>query len=89
MHASEQGVRCIMKTESLAELYARRLGLSLDELLLLQDAKTQVLTAAARGEIDLNRLARDELIARGLDLNGRWVGFERAARAIDEPHPEM
>ena len=39
---------------------------------------TKVLAAAARGEIDLNRLAREELAARGLDNKGVWVGFDRA-----------
>ena len=34
--------------------------------------------AAARGELDLNRLARVELASRGLDRDGVWVGFERA-----------
>ena len=51
---------------------------SVDELGFIQTALTAVLAAAARGEIDLNRLARKELAARGLDLRGEWVGFARA-----------
>jgi hypothetical protein len=51
----------------------------IDELGFIQTALTRVLAAAARGEIDLNQLAREELASRGQDENGVWVGFERAA----------
>ena len=54
---------------------------TVDELGFIQTAAAKVLAAAARGELDLNRLAREELASRGLDLNGTWVGFEQA-RAI-------
>ena len=51
---------------------------TVDELGFLQTALSKVLAAAARGEIDLNRLAREELASRGLDTKAVWVGFERA-----------
>lgn len=51
---------------------------TVDEIGFLQIALTKVLAAAARGEIDLNRLAREELAARGRDDKGVWVGFDRA-----------
>ena len=51
---------------------------TVDELGFIQTALAKVLGAAARGEIDLNRLAREELAARGLDDKGVWVGFDRA-----------
>ena len=51
---------------------------TVDELGFIQTALTKVLAAAARGELDLNRLARQELAARGLDDHGVWVGFPRA-----------
>ena len=51
---------------------------TVDELGFIQIALTKVLAAAARGEIDLNRLAREELASRGLDDQGVWVGFPRA-----------
>ena len=51
---------------------------TVDELGFLQTALSKVLAAAARGEIDLNQLAREELASRGLDTKGVWVGFERA-----------
>jgi hypothetical protein len=54
---------------------------TLDELGFLQTALTKVLAAAARGEIDLNRLAREELANRGLDTQGKWVGFTQARLA--------
>ena len=43
------------------------------------EQRRAVLAAAARGELDLNRLAREEMASRGLDLDGNWVGFKRAA----------
>jgi len=49
-----------------------------DEIGFFQIAPAKVLAAAARGEIDLNRLAREELASRGLGLHGEWVGFEKA-----------
>ena len=49
-----------------------------DDLGFIQTAATTLLAAAARGELDLNRLARVELASRGLDRDGVWVGFERA-----------
>jgi hypothetical protein len=52
---------------------------TLDELGFIQTALTAVLAAAAHGELDLNRLARQELASRGLDQQGHWVGFEKAA----------
>lgn len=51
---------------------------SVDELGFIQIAPTHVLAAVARGQLDLNRLARQEMASRGLDLHGQWVGFERA-----------
>ena len=54
---------------------------TVDELGFLQTALTKVLAAAARGEIDLNRLARAELANRGLDTQGKWVGFTQARLA--------
>jgi len=53
---------------------------SLDEIGFIQIADAKVLAAVARGEIDLNRIAREELASRGLGLNGEWVGFERAQK---------
>lgn len=54
---------------------------SVNEIGFIQIAPAKVLAAVARGEIDLNRIAREELASRGLGLNGEWVGF-RTAREI-------
>lgn len=51
---------------------------TVDEIGFIQIAEVKVLAAVARGEIDLNRIAREELANRGLGLNGEWVGFNRA-----------
>lgn len=44
----------------------------------LQPIPTAVLTAAIRGDIDLLRLVRAELAARGVNLDGEWIGFQAA-----------
>ena len=51
---------------------------TVDEVGFIQIAATKVLAAAARGELDLNLLAREELASRGLDANGVWIGFDKA-----------
>ena len=51
---------------------------TVDEVGFIQQATSRVLAAVARGELDLNLLAREELASRGQDLNGIWVGFDRA-----------
>ena len=54
---------------------------TVDEIGFIQIADAKVLAAVARGEIDLNRIAREELASRGLGLHGEWVGF-KAARKV-------
>lgn len=44
----------------------------------LKAIHSAVLVAATRGMLDLNQLARTELIRRGLDPAGDWVGRNRA-----------
>ena len=36
---------------------------------------TEILVAAVNGKIDLNAVAMKELKNRGLDKNGKWIGF--------------
>ncbi len=59
---------------------------TVDEIGFIQIASAKVLAAVARGEIDLNRIAREELASRGLGRNGEWVGFDRARKihGLDE-----
>jgi len=58
---------------------------TIDELGFIQTAHTKVLAAVARGELDLNLLACQEMAARGLDQNGNWVGFDRARQIHGTP----
>ena len=44
----------------------------------IQTMSSQALAAAARGELDLNLLARAQLGNRGADHRGEWVGFDKA-----------
>lgn len=55
---------------------------TVDQIGFIQTADTEVLAAVARGEIDLNLIAREELAGRGLDDQGRWVGFDQARAEI-------
>lgn len=47
---------------------------------LFQQTAAPLLLAIAGRLIDPLELARRELTNRGLDQNGEWVGFQRAAR---------
>lgn len=58
--------------------YKERHGFTIDELGALQLLDSTVLGAVARGELDLNLIARENLASRGLDAAGRWIGFDRA-----------
>ncbi|PIT80162.1 hypothetical protein B9Z40_16190 [Limnohabitans sp. 15K] len=53
---------------------------TVDEVGFIQIALTKVLAAVARGELDLNRLAREELASRGLNDQGNWIGFDAAKK---------
>lgn len=55
-----------------------------DEVGFIQLATSKVLVAVVHGELNLNRLAREELAARGQDSNGMWVGFKRAKKILFE-----
>ncbi|MDP3401960.1 MAG: hypothetical protein Q8R97_12650 [Brevundimonas sp.] len=59
---------------------ARLPGITFDEASLLQVASTTFLLAVARGQVDLNALARHEMACRGLDKDGIWVGDDVAHR---------
>lgn len=51
---------------------------TVDEVGFIQTALTKVLAAVAAGELDLNRLALEELACRGMDRQGRCVGVATA-----------
>jgi len=53
---------------------------TVDETGFIQIAAIKVLAAVARGELDLNRLAKEELAARGLNDQGNWIGFDAAQK---------
>ena len=47
----------------------------------LQTLPTDLLRALACGEIDAREVAAKLMAGRGLDQEGRWVGFERSFEA--------
>jgi hypothetical protein len=59
-------------------VYRAATNFTIDQLGFIQLAGTDVLAAAARGEIDINTLVREELASRGMDNNAKWVGFKQA-----------
>lgn len=53
-------------------------GTVADELnpaFILSSVSSELLTQIIKGEIDLQELAKREMENRGLDENGKWVGF--------------
>jgi len=55
---------------------------TIDELnpnFIFQSSFTELLVQIASGKIDANELAKQELKNRGLDLEGKWVGFKKVA----------
>ena len=56
--------------------------ISREELSIFNSITTNMLVAAARGEIDLNEVARKNLADRGLDQEGKWAGFNKAAELL-------
>ena len=51
---------------------------TVDEISFIQTATVRVLVAVAKGELDLNVLAREELALRGMNDDGVWVGYRQA-----------
>lgn len=49
----------------------------------LQTLPTDLLRALACGEIDAREVAAKLMAGRGLDQEGKWVGFPKAAVAWD------
>ncbi len=43
---------------------------------------TELLSKIAKGEIDANQIARQELANRGLNTDGKWVGFVEAKKQL-------
>lgn len=60
-------------------------GINYDDAAIFQIAHTNLLLAAAHGRIDLNAMAREELAARGIGKDGKWVGFRAAAKVWATP----
>ncbi len=47
---------------------------------IFQTTSNKILVLAVNGEIDLKKIAGKELANRGLDKEGKWVGFEIAEK---------
>ena len=53
-------------------------SLTLDQVDFIHSLPVSVLVAVLRGQVDLNRLAAEELTNRGYSRDGVWVGFRKA-----------
>ena len=49
---------------------------------LFSNTWTELLVAIANGSVDAQQLAKQELANRGLNQEGTWVGFNKAAELI-------
>jgi hypothetical protein len=63
---------------------AKRLGLPEDEAMIFAMIDTEMLKAVADGRIDPVAMAREEIACRGLNQQGKWVGFDAAARDMEQ-----
>ena len=50
----------------------------------MQCMDTDILPAAAKGEVDQNEVAADLVASRGIGRDGYWVGFPEAERQMAE-----
>ena len=48
----------------------------------VQTFDTRFLVAIHHGDVDIVKLARQELMNRGLNGDGRWVGFAKAGELL-------
>lgn len=53
-------------------------SLTLDQVDFIHKVPVSVLVAAVWGQVDLNRIAAEELANRGYSRQGVWIGFRQA-----------
>lgn len=54
----------------------------LNPVYLFSTTKTQLLVKLVKGDVNALDLVRYELAERGLDMEGKWIGFEAAKKFI-------
>ena len=64
----------------MSERITQGIDRDLDEQLQVFD--TRFLLAIHHGDVDVVHLVRRELASRGMDGNGRWIGFAEAGQAL-------
>lgn len=57
-------------------------GLARDLAEFFQPLDTRFLLAIHHGDVDVVRLAREQLMNRGLNGDGRWVGYAKAGEML-------
>jgi hypothetical protein len=57
-------------------------GLDRDLAEYIQTIDTRFLLAIHHGDVDVAAIARREMMNRGIDGSGRWVGYAKAGQAL-------
>ena len=50
----------------------------LNPLFIFNGINTELLSEFAKGNLDIDFYLRNELAKRGMDINGKWIGFKKA-----------
>jgi hypothetical protein len=67
-----------MKTNNVSRFDGRQD--ELDPRYLFSLTHSQLLVEALKGEFDIRYMVRRELANRGLDNEGKWIGFDKAKK---------
>lgn len=67
-----------LNEEHMARSTGRCTGVEHDFQEVAQTFDTRFLLAIIHGDVDVVHVAKRELVNRGLDRHGRWVGFQRS-----------
>lgn len=78
--AKRQAIISMMNKEKrgIESLHPEELEDDNNPLYVFSSTHTELLLAIATGKIDAKELAREEMANRGLDDNGKWIGFSDA-----------
>lgn len=73
-----------IKVTNVAELIAAKKNETIPDDLnpayLLSQFPNDILADILSGNIDVKLLVRDQLASRGMDKEGKWIGFDQAAK---------
>ncbi len=50
---------------------------------IMNNFSNEMLSSIVLGRVDMNKMVRQELVNRGLNLDGKWIGFDRASKVFN------